>query len=166
MAALGLVVLVVAVIALQQPHQTATTAGTTTPSAQPTVGHTDQRSTASRATGSHSPARSGPSAGHPTGARRRALALIVLNASGHSGLADQAKQRLQRGGWTVTSTDDNYVNRIISTAAYFDPTVPSAKAVALRLQRQYPTIKRVLARFPELPRGPIVLVLTTDYSPN
>jgi len=32
------------------------------------------------------------------------------------------------------------------------------------LQQQFPAIKRVKERFAELPPGPIVIVLTSDYS--
>lgn len=74
--------------------------------------------------------------------------------------------RFEGGGWNVTTYDENYSNSIISTCAYYDPAVNGAKAAALALQRQYPTIKRVMPRFRELPDSPIVVVLTKDYSPN
>ncbi len=92
--------------------------------------------------------------------------MIVLNNSGFTGLAAQAKQRFELGGWTVSETDENYVNRIRSTAAYYDPSVPNARAAAELLQKQYPTIKRVVPEFDGLPAAPIVVVLTTDYSVN
>ncbi|HZC72934.1 MAG TPA: LytR C-terminal domain-containing protein [Jatrophihabitans sp.] len=95
--------------------------------------------------------------------------LIVLNNTTTTGLAAQAAQRFEGGGWTVTSVS-NYQNSILSTCAYYDPAVTGAKAAATALQRQYPTIKRVAPRFaPDpgaepLPAGPIVVVLTPDYS--
>ena len=78
-------------------------------------------------------------------------------------MAETAKQRFEAGGWTVTSTD-NFSNDILSTCAYYDPTDPANQQAALALQQQFPAIKRVKERFPELPAGPIVVVLTSDYS--
>jgi hypothetical protein len=59
---------------------------------------------------------------------------------------------------------DNYQNDILSTCAYYDPSVDGAEAAAQALQQQFPAIKRVKPRFAELPSGPIVVVLTPDYS--
>jgi hypothetical protein len=91
------------------------------------------------------------------------IPLVVLNSTTTTGLADTAKQRFEQGGWTVTSTD-NITNDILSTCAYYDPSDPANQAAALQLQQQFPAIKRVKERFAELPSGPIVIVLTTDYS--
>jgi hypothetical protein len=91
--------------------------------------------------------------------------LVVLNNTTISHLAQQAAQRFESGGWTVT-TYGNYQNDILSTCAYYDSTDPAAKAAAQALQAQYPTIKRVEPKFPQLPSGPVVVVLTPDYSPN
>jgi len=88
--------------------------------------------------------------------------LVVLNNTTTSGLAQQAAQRFEDGGWTVTSYG-NYQNDILSTCAYYDPNVAGAQAAAEALQRQYPTIKRVKEKFDGLPAGPIVVVLTPDY---
>jgi hypothetical protein len=52
----------------------------------------------------------------------------------------------------------------VSTCAYYDDSDPGAKAAAQALQAQYPTIKRVEPKFPQLPSGPVVVVLTPDYS--
>jgi len=90
-------------------------------------------------------------------------ALIVLNNSGRSGLALTAADRFRSAGWTVTSTGD-FTGGIVSTAAYYDPNIPGAQAAAESLQRQFPAIHRVKAKFTGLPEGPIVVVLTTDYS--
>jgi hypothetical protein len=89
--------------------------------------------------------------------------LVVLNNSLISGLAGQASQRFQAAGWTVSSVG-NLQNDIISTCAYFDPNDPAAKPAAKALQREFPTIKRVRPKFPQLPAGPVVVVLTSDYS--
>jgi hypothetical protein len=89
--------------------------------------------------------------------------LIVLNSTSKSGLAETAAARFKAGGWTVSSTG-NLVNNIISTCAYYDPNVPNAQAAATALQVQFPAIKRVVAKFDGLPAGPVVVVLTSDYS--
>ena len=47
----------------------------------------------------------------------------MLNNTKITGLATQAKAAFEAGGWTVTSTG-NIVNNIISTCAYYDPSVP------------------------------------------
>ncbi len=91
------------------------------------------------------------------------MPLIVLNNTTIPGLAKAAAQRFAAGGWTVTDTA-NLRDTIISTCAYYDPAVPDAKAAAQALRAQYPTIKRVKAKFAQLPRGPVVVVLTPDYS--
>jgi LytR cell envelope-related transcriptional attenuator len=89
--------------------------------------------------------------------------LVVLNNTDTTGLADTAKTRFEAGGWTVTGTG-NLVNDIISTCAYYDPNVAGAQAAAAALQAQFPAIKRTAAKFDGLPAGPIIVVLTTDYS--
>jgi hypothetical protein len=95
----------------------------------------------------------------------KSVPLIVLNNTTISGLAKQAAARFESGGWTVTKYD-NYQNDILSTCAYYDPSNPQAESAARALQEQYPTIKRVKPRFAELPEGPVVVVLTPDYSPD
>ncbi len=89
----------------------------------------------------------------------------MLNNTTTPGLAADASQRFEDGGWTVSS-QGNLTNTIISTCAYYDPATANAKAAARVLQSQYPTIKRVRPRFDGLPAGPIVVVLTPDYAPN
>jgi hypothetical protein len=93
----------------------------------------------------------------------RAVPLVVLNNSTVTNLARQAAQRFESGGWTVTHFA-NYQNNIISTCAYYDANDAQARSAAEALQQQYPTIKRVQPKFPELPSGPVVVVLTGDYS--
>jgi hypothetical protein len=94
------------------------------------------------------------------------LPLIVLNNTTTPNLARDAAQRFEAAGWKVTSYDENYRNDILSTAAYYDPSVAGAKAAATALQKQFPTIKRVVPKFAGLPSGPVVVVLTTDYQPG
>ena len=113
-----------------------------------------------------SPTRHPTSSSHSSGSSHspsvKSVPLVVLNNTTISGLAQQAAQRFEQGGWTVTRYD-NYQNDILSTCAYYDPSVPGAKTAADALQAQYPTIKRVKPKFPGLPSGPVVVVLTPDY---
>jgi hypothetical protein len=91
------------------------------------------------------------------------IPLVVMNNTATTGLAAGARQRFEAAGWTVTSIG-TMSNDIISTCAYYDPAQRGAKSAARALQRDFPTIKRVLPRFAELPEGPVVVVLTWDYS--
>jgi hypothetical protein len=91
------------------------------------------------------------------------MPLVVLNNTDQNGLAETAKAQFEAGGWTVSSTG-NLVNDIISTCAYYDPNTSGAQAAATALMQQFPSIKRTAPKFAELPAGPVVVVLTTDYS--
>jgi hypothetical protein len=175
---LGVVVLVVAILALRTPSRSAAVAGAeaamTRPSASPSGGAANAPASASTSgspttgsptTGTRTSTGTLPTTANPTGPRAAgSQPLIVLNNSGTAHLAHQAAARFEAAGWTVTTTDEHYVNSILSTVAYYDPALKGAKRAALALQRQFPTIKRVVPRFPELPDGPVVVVLTTDYS--
>ena len=176
-----MVVLVVAAVALHNPqHHGKTAGGTDKPGPEPTSSVPAPGTSASR----HGSAGSGhttaghTSAGHtstpPSSASSGssadligALPLVVLNDTEITGLAAGAAQRFENGGWTATYGNlPPDVSDILSTCAYFDPSVANAKAVARALQAQYPTIKRVKPKFEGLPAGPIVVVLTPDYSPG
>ena len=167
LALIGVAVLVVAVIALQHPSTTA--AGASAPRAAtgaPATSRSPAPSTASQSVDATSTQRASPAAtgsAAPSGTAR--LPLVVLNNTTIRGLAEQASARFTAGGWTVTSYG-NYQNDILSTCAYFDPSIAAAQSSAEALQAQYPTIKRVVAKFAGLPAGPIVVVLTPDYSAN
>jgi hypothetical protein len=169
---IGVAVLIVAIIALRNPKHTATTAGsdtrTSTPSATAPLSAPESRvpSTSTSKSRSSSTSSVPSSATQTTPSAIGSLPLVVLNDTTTANLARDAAQRFEGGGWDVTSFDENYQNDIVSTVAYFDPSVAGAKRAAKALQRQYPTIKRVVAKFPELPAGPIVVVLTTDYTPG
>ena len=91
--------------------------------------------------------------------------LVVLNNTTIDGLAAQAAQRFKSAGWTVTSIG-NLANDIRSTCAYYAPSHPRARAAAKALRREFPAIKRVRRKFPQLPAGPIVVVLTPNYAPQ
>jgi LytR cell envelope-related transcriptional attenuator len=151
LATIGVAVLVVAIIALRKPNGNGAAGGKpTTPKA-------------SASTSAPAPAHSTASSSHTTKPPTTKLPLVVLNDTGVSGVGEQAAARFEQGGWQVTSSSD-YQNDILSTCAYYDPADPGAQAAAQALQRQFPTIKRVVAKFPELPPGPIVVVLTSDYT--
>jgi LytR cell envelope-related transcriptional attenuator len=98
-----------------------------------------------------------------SGSAVKSVPLIVLNNTTVQGLAAQAAQRFEAGGWTVRNFD-NYSNDIASTCAYYDPSDPEAKPAAEALQAQFPAIRRVKEKFSELPAGPVVVVLTPDYT--
>jgi hypothetical protein len=91
------------------------------------------------------------------------LPLVVLNNTATPGLAQQAERTFRAGGWTVTSVG-NITNEIISSCAYYDPGVSGALAAATALRAQFPAIRRIAPRFAQLPSGPIVVVLTSDYT--
>ena len=163
-ALLGVVVLVVAIIALRHPQGHTARAGA--PTASPT------RNTVTARPASSSAAPSTPAPSTPTSPSTSAspsvpaggkVPLIVLNQTSTIGLAAKAGATFQAGGWTVTSVG-SLRNDVISTTAYYDPTVAGAQAAAEALQVQFPAIKRVLPKFAELPAGPIVVVLTSDYT--
>lgn len=161
LAVLGVAVAVVAVIALRHPN-----GRQARPVSLPT---TSTRTSTTTVTATPTPVRASSTATHPstrattTSVPVGSVPLIVLNDTAINGLADTARQRFEASGWTVTYVG-NYVNDILSTCAYYDPSNPANEQAAMRLQQQFPAIKRVKERFPELPPGPIVVVLTTDYS--
>jgi hypothetical protein len=96
--------------------------------------------------------------GSPTG-----MPLVVLDNTGRPDLARSASQRFIQGGWTVTDTS-TFEGDILSTAAYYDPGTPGARAAAETLRRQFPEIQRVRPKFVGLGSGPVIVVLTFDYS--
>jgi LytR cell envelope-related transcriptional attenuator len=103
--------------------------------------------------------RSTPSAAAPS----IRVPLVVVNSTGRLGLAAAAADTFRAGGWTV-SLLANYAGPVATSCAYYDPAVPHAQDAALGLQRQFPAIRRVAARFDPLPAGPVVVVLADDYA--
>ena len=166
----GVVVLIVAVVALRDPRSGGPKdAGKSVGVSQSAAGTpSSSRTTAKTRSTSADPSATGPSSssGSPSGSQTagdpKSVPLVVLNDTTVSGLAKSAAQRFENGGWTVTSSG-NLTNDILSTCAYYDPDVSGAKAAAKALRAQYPTIKRIEPKFPELPSGPVVVVLTPDY---
>lgn len=158
---LGLAVLLIAIVALREPKGHVAANGT--PSSvgkQSTTGTSAHRSSTPAKRSGSTPPRRGDA---QSSVAAKSFPLIVLNNTTVQGLAKRAAKLFETGGWTVTRYD-NYQNDILSTCAYFDPSVRGAKAAAEALQQQFPTIRRVKPRFAELPSGPIVVVLTPDYS--
>ena len=154
----GLGVAAVALIALQRPggRQASSETGPVTASLPASAARSARPSSARPRT---TPAHVIP----PAPALASPLPLIVLNNTASAGAQNVAQQEFEKGGWTVSyvSTLDN---QILSTCVYYDPAIPNALAAARRLQQQFPTIKRVVPRFAELPPGPLVVVLTSDFA--
>jgi hypothetical protein len=88
---------------------------------------------------------------------------VVVQNTGDPELASSAAQSFASGGWTVTETS-TFDGDILSTAAYYDPAIPGAQAAAEELRAQFTEIVRVRPKFVGLPSGPIVVVVTNDYS--
>lgn len=162
LAALGVVVAVVAVIALGQPkgHQAAkaVTSPVVKSSATSSAAVTGTPSTTASATKSSTTPTSSAASTDV-----KSIPLIVLNSTSQAGLAASAAKTFASGGWTITSSG-NIVNNILSTCAYYDPSNPKNEVAARALMAQFPAIKRVAVKFTGLPTGPVVVVLTSDYS--
>lgn len=167
LAVIGVVVAVVAIIALQHPNgRQAKPVSLKTSTVTATATHTTTKSPPASGTSTRTappPSHTGGSSTSTGTSSSHSIPLVVLNSTTIQGLADTAKQQFEAGGWTVTYTD-NIVNDIISTCAYYDPSDPANEQAAMQLQQQFPSIKRVKEKFSELPAGPIVVVLTSDYS--
>ena len=157
LALVGILVLAIALFALQHPRDESSAAGTPTGKRSSSPIATKSRTVTTPPASSSTPATSTPGTGTP-----QRLPLLVLNNTTIKGLAQQAKETFTAGGWTVTDTG-NLQNEIASTCAYYDPSVPGALEAATSLRAQFPAIKRVVPKFAELPAGPIVVVLTPDY---
>ena len=168
LAVLGVVVAVLAVAALNHPkgRQTAKAVSATSSRAPSGTAAAPSSSTAlaSSSTPPTSAASTKSASASVTSATGvKAVPLIVLTSTSQSGLAASAAKTFQAGGWTVTSSG-NIVNDIASTCAYYDPSDPKNQAAAAALMAQFPAIKRIKEKFTGLPSGPIVVVLTGDYS--
>jgi cytoskeletal protein RodZ len=159
----GAAVAIVAVTALHHPNGrlAASASQTQTSSSSPASASSKPKSSAPKSSQAASPtaSHSTPSSSPAGGGR---LPLVVLNNSSTT-TASTAADRFQQAGWTVTDTS-TFEGSILSTAAYYDPNVAGAQAAAEALQQQFPAIKRVKEKFDGLPGGPIVVVLTSDYS--
>ena len=163
LAALGLAVLAIAIVAIRHPDGRTANAGVITTHVARTTSEPSKSAPATHAASTGAGATSpGPtsSTGSATGAK---LPLIVLNNTTVTKLAAEARTTFEAGGWTVTRIG-NLQNDILSTCAYYDPAVAGAQAAADALRAQFPAIKRVAPKFAELPAGPIVVVLTPDYT--
>lgn len=158
-----------AIFALRNPKTDGTAAGQTTGTATQTTTHSTPHTSAPPKTGTNSSAPTTGGSSNGTSASTPAdgkLPLVVLNVTNINHLAENAAQRFEAGGWTVTKFD-SYTNDILSTAAYYDPDVPGAQTAAQALQAQFPAIKRVVPQFDDLAQfdSPIVVIVTNDYQP-
>ena len=151
LAVLGVVVLVISIYALRQPSQKGQQAGSTTARPKHSTSSSPKKSATPKTSASSAPSVAGK------------LPLVVLNNTTIAGLASQAKATFVAGGWQVSSVG-NLQNNIISTCAYYDPNTAGAQQAAEALMRQFPAIKRTAPKFDGLPPGPIVVVLTPDYT--
>jgi hypothetical protein len=140
LAVLGVVVLVVAILALRHPKDTGTAPGSTTPQPSTSTGAQVSPSTSVSPSTKPSPSTT-PTTSSPSGPKK--VALIVLSNSDVHGLAATAAAQFIAGGWTVTRTG-SWTVYTISPAAYYDPQVADAKSAAEALQKQFPKIQRVL----------------------
>jgi len=164
---LGLVLAFIAYAAVAHPH--GRQAGLLRPLTSPPAGAPGTAAAAERPAGSRSPVAGaagydGSSGGTP-GARSdsQRTPLIVLDNTGRPDLARGASELFEHAGWAVTETGA-FDGEILSTAAYYDPQATGAQAAAEALQAQFPAIQRVRPKFDGLPPGPVVVVLTYDYS--
>ena len=155
---IGLGVAAVALIALQRPQgrQAIRETGPVTSSGSESEAPSVRPSSARPQT---TPARGTP----PAPALASAIPLIILNNTAPAGAENTAQQEFQKAGWTVSYVG-TLDNQILSTCVYYDPAIPNALAAAKRLQQQFPGIRRVMPRFAELPSGPLVVVLTSDFA--
>ncbi|SHH23560.1 LytR cell envelope-related transcriptional attenuator [Jatrophihabitans endophyticus] len=162
--------LVVAVVALTQQKGSKQDAAGSSPAASTgaTSSATRPSTSASRSTGTSTSAsrsaRPSDTSGSSTstgGAEK--LPLVILNNTTTNGLATQAAERFRNGGWRVDDIG-NLTDDILSTCVYYDPDVDGAKAAAAALRAQFPGIQRSTEKFDGLPSGPLVVVLTSDYT--
>jgi hypothetical protein len=163
---LGLVLAFIAYSALGHPH--GRQAGLLRPLASPPAGAPGAAAAAERPAASQSPVAGaagygGSRATQAAQGNQSRIPLTVLDNTGRPALARGAAQLFQRAGWTVTGTS-TFDGDILSTAAYYDPEIAGARAAAEALQVQFPVIQRVRPKFDGLPSGPVVVVLTHDYS--
>jgi hypothetical protein len=162
---LGVVLLVVTVYSLNRPKGRSagrTTGSVTVSTPAPSSGSTPTP-TPTKSSAAPSTSASSTPVTTPSTATVAKVPLIVANNTGRVGLAATAAARFEAKGWQVSDTQ-NFEGDILSTCAYYDPSNPANQAAAIELQKEFPAIKRVKERFDGLPTGPIVVMLTTDYS--
>jgi hypothetical protein len=169
----GVSVAAIAVVALNGPPsqqvasasetlRTAHPAGSSTPGPSPSSSSRSSDSSAGSATassGSSSP--SGDSTASSNGSTGKLPVIVLNNTSATPGSV--AANRFRQAGWPVSDVS-TFTGDILSTAAYYDPNVAGANSAATELQQEFPAIHRVKPKFDGLPAGPIVVVLTSDYS--
>jgi hypothetical protein len=165
LALLGVVVLVIAIIALREPNGHVNSAASDETTAAAKDDRQSQQAPQSTPANTHATSPSDSNSAPASGAAK-SVPLVVYNDTTTQGLAHDAAQRFESGGWTVSrfANIPSGISDIISTCAYYDPSDPAAKSAAEALQQQFPTIKRTKPKFAGLGDGPVVVVLTPDYS--
>jgi hypothetical protein len=84
----------------------------------------------------------------------------VLNATGIPGLAGEAQEALEEGGWPVPATDTYSGDLEVTTVFYPPGEEESARALA----EQFPEIKAVEPTIEGLTTSRLVLILADDYA--
>jgi hypothetical protein len=87
-------------------------------------------------------------------------AVLVLNNSRISGLAEQAAARFEAEGWPVHDTG-GLRGRIRATTVYYPP---GERTVAQAFAERFPGVERVLPRLAGLPGSGLTVVVTRDFS--
>jgi hypothetical protein len=90
---------------------------------------------------------------------RASIEIVVLNQTGHAGLAATAATRLRAKGWTV-NTVGNFHGVVPATTVYY-PVGQEAAATAAA--KSLPTPPRVLPRFGNLSLTRLTVVVTSNY---
>jgi hypothetical protein len=99
-----------------------------------------------------------PASGPPPVPAREAV--LVLNNSRITGLAERAAASFARDGWPVRDTG-NFTGRIRSTTVYY---APGQEADARAFAERFAGIARVLPRFEGLPGTGLTVVVTRDFA--
>ena len=146
-----------AITALEHPKGRAASRASSVPSSS--ASHAKPSTTTSA---KHPASSASPKAGTQTRSTNRP-SVIILNNTSDASRVTTAIQRLTAGGWTA-SDGGSFSGSIVSTAVYYDPSAAGAQTAATALQAQFPAIQRVKQKFDGLPSGPLILILTTDYS--
>lgn len=83
----------------------------------------------------------------------------ILNQTSIGGLAAQAQERLQAGGWEVPATGD-WEGTVPETTVYYPEGM---QAAAEALSAQFPEIGRVQPSFEGITQSRLVVILVEDY---
>jgi hypothetical protein len=90
---------------------------------------------------------------------RASVAIVVLNETGHSGLAATVASRLRTKGWTVTGVG-NFRGAVTATTVYYPL---GREQAALATAKSLPTPARVRPRFGNLSTTRLTVIVTSNY---